>query len=148
MIDPQKINEDGMYELILAIVRQAMHDYEFSLRGKKQMTQDRRAYTPEEMERWFLSEYGELLCAGRGQQVIDLCRKNVATQYGADCRSGRHLQHYKKKDGENHVKITLELDCRVEQIQTKKDELARYLESLGTKVLKVREVLPEHGGEK
>lgn len=147
MTDPQKVNPDGLYELIGAIVRQAMHDYEFALRGKKQLSQDKRTYSPEEMERWFQSEYGQMLCAGRGEAVIELCRENVAklNRGGRKCCTGR--PRYVAEKEENQLKITLEVDCDVSNVQITKEELAKHLESLGnTKVLKVREVLPEKGG--
>jgi hypothetical protein len=145
--DPQKVNPDGLYELIGAIVRQAMHDYEFALRGKRQLSQDKRTYSPEEMERWFQSEYGQMLCAGRGEAVIELCRENVAKlNSGGRKRCTGRPRYFAEKE-ENQLKITLEVDCDVSNVQITKEELAKHLESLGnTKVLKVREVLPEKGG--
>ena len=82
MTKAENVNPDGMYELMHAIIRQAMHDYEFALRGKKRFTTVGRAYNVAEMERFFLSQYGQMLCAGHGRQIIEMCRRKVAKKYG------------------------------------------------------------------
>lgn len=147
MTDPQKVNPDGLYELIGAIVRQAMHDYEFALRGKRQLSQDKRTYSPEEMERWFQSEYGQLLCAGHGEAVIERCRENVARLQGGARKRSTGGPRYVAEKEENQLKITLEVDCDVSNVQITKEELKKLIEDYSnTKVLRVREVLPEKGG--
>lgn len=77
MTKAENINPDGLFELIHAILRQAARDYENALRKKKQFTTDHRQFTEVELERWFLSPYGQTLSCGSGQRIIEQCRRNA-----------------------------------------------------------------------
>lgn len=65
-------------ELAGAVVRMAMSDYKAALKSKS--TKPKRIAKIRELERFFLSDYGQALSLGRGQELIDLCRKEVAAE--------------------------------------------------------------------
>ena len=81
MREKQRIDTDALYELIAAVVKQAVCDYEYALRGKTQFCGDRK-YSVEELERFFLSDYGQMLSAGNGKWIIDQCKRKLAQGTG------------------------------------------------------------------
>lgn len=69
---------EGYVQIAAAIVKQAMTDYKAALKceGKRAMK------TRKECERFFLSEYGQMLSAGSGERIIEKCREEVKAEEG------------------------------------------------------------------
>ena len=63
--------------LIIAIIEQATKDYKNALRGKK-------SQRIKECERFFLSEWGQLLTHENGEHIIKRCRREVAEERRSD----------------------------------------------------------------
>ena len=62
---------DEAYErLRIAIVWTAVRDYKTALKK-------RNYHRIRKLERWFKSEWGEMLCGGKGQYIIEQCRKGT-----------------------------------------------------------------------
>ena len=78
-MDSRKIMpcEDEYEPLIHAIVAQAMADYKAALR------RDNHAQIAE-LEKFFLSGYGQLLSWNHGELIIERCRKAVEEGEGED----------------------------------------------------------------
>lgn len=73
MTDFNALDERGILELLAAIDKQAMRDYETALReGEKDKAKA--------LERWFLSEWGQQLTLNHGEIIIEQCKKKVAAQ--------------------------------------------------------------------
>lgn len=64
---------DGCIELAAAIVKQAMSDYKAALKGNCKEA----SRTKKECERFFLSDYGQMLTAGNGERIIEMCKEEV-----------------------------------------------------------------------
>lgn len=75
-------------ELAGAIIRQGMKDYKSALRGGK-------ATRAKELEKFFLSGYGQLLSMGHGELIIERCQKEVKA--GRKKKNGRS-----KMDKDSH----------------------------------------------
>ena len=76
MQQTELISDDALIGLSVAIVRRAMGDYERALRkSKKNVAAQSNA---EALEKWFLSEYGQLLSFYHGAEIISFCKSNVA----------------------------------------------------------------------
>lgn len=59
------------YDMLrFAIIQQAVKDYESALRGRDE---GKRAA----LERWFLSDWGQLLSEYMGEQIIEKCKGRV-----------------------------------------------------------------------
>lgn len=166
---------DGLHNLQVAIIQQAMRDYEYALRGKQQFKTQLEESRPTDMEDWFLSDYGQLLCAGCGVAIIETVRKGLGMPLLP--RYGNVRQPVKKeekkitpvtvrrigkvdpvvqwvckaKGDKRMISVTVEVDCPVDGAQAVKEALAMYLERFGdTRVVDVRDVTPkqmEIGGE-
>lgn len=61
---------DGYENVRVVIVKQAVDDYRRALAHNKH-------YEAKALERWFLSEWGEMLCGGNGAYIIDKVKKQV-----------------------------------------------------------------------
>ena len=62
-------NDNGLILLQAAILEQAIHDYKIELkRGGGHR-----------LEKWFLSEWGQMLSRGHGEQIIERCKREIAT---------------------------------------------------------------------
>ena len=69
--------KDRYFDLMIAIIKQAVEDYKAALRGKKTAA---KIKTIRECEKFFLSKWGQTLTDGNGQIVIDRCRGEVAQE--------------------------------------------------------------------
>ena len=69
------MEEDGHILLAAAIIKQAMTDYKNALREEDE--NEIRV-----CERFFLSEWGQLLSAHHGEYVIERCKKEVEMEEG------------------------------------------------------------------
>jgi hypothetical protein len=66
---------DGYQLLAIEIIRVAAEDYRRELiKSKKEKLKTRECYR---LERFFLSEYGQLLSMGKGEYIIEQIRKEV-----------------------------------------------------------------------
>lgn len=68
--------DEGYIDLAAAIVKQAMTDYKAALKddGKKAKK------TRMKCESFFLSKYGQMLSAGNGELIIEMCKKEVEAE--------------------------------------------------------------------
>jgi len=68
--------EELYIELYAAIVKQAMTDYKAALKddGKKALKMRKQC------EKFFLSQYGQMLSAGNGERIIKMCREEVESE--------------------------------------------------------------------
>lgn len=60
-------NDEGLILLQAAILEQAIYDYKIELRGGGGQS----------LEKWFLSEWGQMLSRGHGEQIIERCKREV-----------------------------------------------------------------------
>ena len=65
------LNDDGLKFLQAAILKQAVHDYKVEL----------RVGGGANLEKWFLSEWGQMLSRGYGADIIERCKREIATGY-------------------------------------------------------------------
>lgn len=72
------IGLDPYEKLQLAIVLQAMDDYEYALMGNK-VDKVSPEYTIKKCEEFLISEWGDLLTVGCGKQIIKNMRKKVGS---------------------------------------------------------------------
>ena len=142
--DLSLIDNDGVHRLQVGILRQAMSDYKCALTGRKKFFSDRRAWSTEELEDWFLSQYGQMLSDGNGEEIIERCRKEVGAplqaSYGRERKGVRGML----------VVATMEISKRKVAGRDIREDLAKYIAGFGgTRVLQVREVqLPKRGEQK
>lgn len=101
MYDP-----DGVAELKHAIVRQAVRDY---IAAYDEGDWD----AVDELEAWFVCEYGQLLCEGRGELVVERCRKLA------------------QKEEDNMAVYVVKLECADGHEQIIKERLERFLGRYG-----------------
>lgn len=59
------------------IVRSAVNDYKRALKKSKRI--GCKCSEEVELERWFLSKWGQLLCGDNGEYIIEKCRKTYTT---------------------------------------------------------------------
>lgn len=74
-------------ELVIAIIEQAVKDYKKALKDcddKSRIVQAKAQSTKRECEKFFLSEWGQLLTDGHGQLIIERCRREVAEEKKAE----------------------------------------------------------------
>lgn len=57
-----------LYEIIIAVLKQAKRDYIDALRKKD-------FYKINELETFFLSDYGQAMSRNQGEKIIDLCKR-------------------------------------------------------------------------
>ena len=62
------LNDEGLILLEAAILEQAIHDYKVEL----------RCGGGDSLEKWFLSEWGQMLSRGHGEEIIERCRREVS----------------------------------------------------------------------
>lgn len=142
--DLSMIDNDGIHNLQVGILRQAMRDYKCALKGKTQFHADKRVWSAEELEDWFLGQYGQMLSDGHGRLLIEQCRRQVGVPlqaaYGKEGKKERGLL----------VVATMEINQHKGAGRTLRDDLAKYIAEFGdTRVLQVREVhLPKRGERK
>lgn len=60
-------NDDGLILLQAAILEQAIHDYKVEL----------KAGGGHLLAKWFLSEWGQMLSRGHGDEIIERCKREV-----------------------------------------------------------------------
>lgn len=60
-------NDEGLILLQGAILEQATHDYKIEL----------KCGGGQSLEKWFLSEWGQMLSRGHGEQIIERCKREV-----------------------------------------------------------------------
>lgn len=66
-MESKKISNTGIINLTVAIVKSVADDYRKALKNnQKQKIKD--------LEKWFTSEYGELLCNGKGEYIMNTIR--------------------------------------------------------------------------
>ena len=68
-----EVNRDHYYALAGAIVRRAMQDYQFVCKCRKRHTRY-ESYSREELERFFRSEWFDLLCPVDGEVLMQMIR--------------------------------------------------------------------------
>ena len=61
--------------LAIAIVVQAAKDYEHELQRSKK--DGRKTGEARRLEKWFMSDYGQLLTFGKGEQIMEKIKKEV-----------------------------------------------------------------------
>ena len=119
---------DGISNLHIAIVRQAVKDYKKALR--KKMSGKDMLHSAEDLERWFRSEHGQLLTLGKWETIIDRCRRAVG--------------YVEQEEEQNMLVVTVKVNCPEGQVQAVKESLAMYLERFGdSRVVEIREIRPE-----
>ena len=62
-------NDEGLILLQAAILEQAIHDYKIEL----------KCGGGHRLEKWFLSEWGQMLSRRHGEQIIERCKREIAT---------------------------------------------------------------------
>lgn len=161
MIDRNKIDDDGIHQLRVAVVKQAMRDYEYALR-KERAYREEEPSDPSTLERWFLSEYGQLLCAGNGERLLTDVRQKIgmpsltyeevqcytkqairarrmrtaaarkAVPVKAEVKIERRVLDIKHEEGKKKMlMVMVEVDCPDEYGEAVKEDLAMYLERFG-----------------
>lgn len=60
-------NDEGLILLQAAILEQAIHDYKIEL----------KCGDGHRLEKWFLSEWGQMLSRGHGDEIIERIRREV-----------------------------------------------------------------------
>ena len=60
-------NDEGLILLQAAILEQAIHDYKIEL----------KCGGGHRLEKWFLSEWGQMLSRGHGDEIIERVRREV-----------------------------------------------------------------------
>lgn len=63
-------NDEGLILLQAAILEQAIHDYKIELKSGGGHS----------LEKWFLSEWGQLISRGHGVEIIKRCKREIATE--------------------------------------------------------------------
>ena len=169
MTDLNCVDNEGIHQLVVGIVKQAMTDYKYALQGRRQGHSYGPMIGAEAMEDWFLSQYGQLLCAGHGVAVIESVRRDLGLplkkRYGSRRKTAKKsvllrrsikidpaVQWVRKaKEEKRTITVTVEVDCPADGGQAVQDALSAYLEKFGgTKVLSIRGVttkMAESGGE-
>lgn len=161
------VDLDGLHNLQVAIIQQAMRDYEYALRGRQQFRTQLEESSSADLEDWFLSDYGQLLCAGCGVAVIEAVRKGLDLPLLPRYGNARHIAEKKEKkkpapacqrinidpvvqwvckakEDKRMISVTVEVDCPADGAQAVKEALAMYLEKFGdTRVVDVRDVTPQ-----
>ncbi len=61
---------DGYERIRAAVIRKAMSDYLIALKTKN-------LHAQKSLERFFLSDWGELLSYGHGEYIIEWCKKRI-----------------------------------------------------------------------
>lgn len=95
--DRRPLCHDGAGRLRQAILELAIRDYLCALKCRANGTQAR--HSVKRLEEFFLSEYGQFLSDGHGEDIINRCRKEVPVQtlrVEITCREGfteRERQH-------------------------------------------------------
>lgn len=59
-----------LYDIIIAVLKQAKSDYIAALKKKNY-------HEIQELETFFLSDYGQALSRGQGERIIELCKRIV-----------------------------------------------------------------------
>lgn len=62
-------NDEGLILLQTAILEQAIHDYKMELKFGGGHS----------LEKWFLSGWGQMLSRGHGVEIIERCKREIAT---------------------------------------------------------------------
>lgn len=71
------------YELLIAaIIKLAISDYRKAYRNPVKKTKRKSACTCEEIERFFLSSWGESICMGRNHYIFERLKKDTEETYG------------------------------------------------------------------
>lgn len=65
---------DGYERLQIAILQQAIKDYKTALKKNSY-------YSKRSLERWFLSDWGEMLSNNNGELIIEKCQKSVGMKH-------------------------------------------------------------------
>ena len=64
-------NDEGLILLQAAILEQAIHDYKIEL----------KCGGGHRLEKWFLSEWGQMLSRWHGEEIIERCKREVNYEY-------------------------------------------------------------------
>lgn len=84
---------EGYERLRTQIVRSAVKDYENALRKSNRL--GAACKEQRELERWFLSNWGQLLSGDNGEYIIEKCRKSYKTS--ASKKGKQHMPAYVQK---------------------------------------------------
>ena len=78
---------EGYERLRTEIVKSAVNDYKNALKKSKRI--GCKCTEETELEKWFLSKWGQLLSGDNGEYIIEKCRQSYNT---SDCKKGkRHI---------------------------------------------------------
>ncbi len=66
-MNTKHLKSEGLILLQAAILEQAIHDYKIEL----------KCGGGHRLEKWFLSEWGQTLSRGHGEEIIERCKREV-----------------------------------------------------------------------
>lgn len=68
-MNTKHLNSEGLTLLQAAILEQAIHDYKTEL----------KCGGGHSLEKWFLSDWGQQISRGHGVEIIERCKREIAT---------------------------------------------------------------------